>query len=55
MKMDARLFMSLYTLFNLYIYLIAFLYAPCIDYRSNVKPGIDNIAGYSNIRNGRAD
>ena len=54
MKMDPRLFMSLYTLFNLYTYLIAYLYAPCIDYKSNFKPGMENFAGYNNIRNGKA-
>ena len=53
--MDARLFMSLYTLFNLYLYLIAYLYSPCVDYSSNVKPGMENIAGYNNIKNGKAD
>ena len=37
MKMDPRLFMSLYTLFNLYTYLIAYLYAPCIHHNSDVK------------------
>jgi hypothetical protein len=55
MKMDVRIFFSLYVLFNLYIYFIAYLYSPCIDYSSNVKPGMQNVAGYNNIKNGKAD
>ena len=37
MKMNFSLFMSLYALFNLYIYFIAYLYAPCIHHNSDVK------------------
>lgn len=55
MKMDVRLYMSVYTLFNLYVYFIAYLYSPCIDYSSSAKPGMENIAGYNNIKNGKAD
>ena len=35
--MNFSLFMSLYTLLNLYIYFIAYLYAPCIFHYSDVK------------------
>jgi len=31
-RMDPTLFMSLYSLFNLYIYFIAYLYAPSLDF-----------------------
>ena len=31
-RMDVRLFMSLYALFNFYVYLMAYLYTPSLDY-----------------------
>lgn len=39
-RMDPVLFMSLYSLFNLYIWFIAFLYAPSLDFSSSVKSGM---------------
>ena len=53
--MDIRLFMSLYSLFNFYIFLIAYLYRPTHDYNSNIKSGMQSIAGYNNIKNGKAE
>jgi len=38
-RMDPTLFMSLYSLFNLYIYFIAYLYAPSLDFSGSMGAG----------------
>lgn len=38
-RMDVTLFMSLYALFNLYIYFIAYLYAPSLDFSGSMGTG----------------
>ena len=39
-RMDPLMFMSLYVLFNIYIWFITYLYAPNMDFSSKVKKNI---------------
>jgi len=39
-KMNISLFMSLYALFNFYLFFIGYLYAPSLDFSPSVKAGI---------------
>lgn len=43
-RMDTSLFMSLYALFNIYIWFIAYMYAPSLDFSPTVKKGMSGAA-----------
>ena len=48
-RMDPPLFMSLYALFNLYIWFIAYLYAPSLDFSSSVAAGTNSSKSATNV------
>ena len=41
-RMDVRLFMSLYSLFNFYVFFLAYLYTPSLDYLSDTGNNRDS-------------
>ena len=41
--MDTSLFVSLYALFNIYIWFTAFMYAPSLDFSPSVKKEMSGV------------
>lgn len=41
-RMDPTLFMTLYTLFNLYVWFITYMYAPSLDFSPTINNSMKN-------------